>query len=254
MEKKQKRIAYKRQYRQIQKRKRHTNAFIVEYTRTKFPYVHNEAINFYTALEQLYPDKDVTRTREFKSWKQSISNLQEPEPGIIVNHLYTDVTLEEKATESDNNSDTESDNHNNNSNTESDNDNNNSDTENDNDNSNMEMPTKQKNFEDNMVLQIPLGIYSPSNNQNQNENNRSIVSDEPPNANNKYDFNAFSNERLREIVNELRDDPELREIFWDQENDLNDEDEGVELKSLEEEVMLDFEPFDYRLEVELADW
>ena len=184
----------------------------------------------------------MTRTREFKSWKQSISNLQEPEPGIIVNHLYTDVTLEEKATESDNNSNTESDNDNN------------SDTENDNDNSNMEMPTKQKNFEDNMLLQIPLGIYSPLNNQNQNENNRSIVSDEPPNANNEYDFNAFSDERLREIVNELRHDPELREIFWDQENGLNDEDEGVELKSLEEEVMLDFEPFDYRLEVELADW
>ena len=260
MEKRQKRMEYKRNYRQVEKRRKRTNSFIAEYTRIKFPYVHNEAINFYSALNQLYPNKDATKTKEFKTWKEAIINPQEPEQGIIVNHLYTDVSYEEKATEkateSDNNSDTESDsdNNNNNSDTESASDNNNnSDTESDDNNSSdTEMNSNQKNFQDNMLLEIPLGIYSPSDNQN--ENNQSIVSDEPPNApsNNEYDFEAFSDERLREIVNELRDDPELRNIFWEQENDSADE--GVELKTLEEEVELDIEPFDYRLEVELADW
>ena len=268
MEKRQKRIQYKRNWRQIEKQRKRTNSFIVEYTRIKFPYVHNEAINFYSALKQLYPDKDAKKTKEFKAWKEAIINPQEPD--IIVNHLYTDVSYEEKATEkateSDNNSDTESDSDNNNSDnnnsdTENDDNNNNNDTESDNNNNNdtesddnnnsdTEMNSNQKNFQDNMLLEIPLGVYS----DNQNENNQSIVSDEPPNApfNNEYDFEAFSDERLREIVNELRDDPELRNIFWEQENDSADE--GVELKTLEEEVELDFEPFDYRLEVELADW
>ena len=50
---------------------------------------------------------------------------------------------------------------------------------------------------------------------------------------------------------ELRDDPELRNIFGEQEEE---EDEGVELRTLEEELEVDIQPFDYRLEVELSDW
>ena len=139
--------------------------------------------------------------------------------------MYTDVVIEEKDTE-----------------------NNNSDTENDNDgNKNgLETASIQENFQDNMVLEIPLGLPA----DNQNEDNQ--ASEELQNSNSEYE--QFSDQRLREIIDELRDDPELRAIFHDQENEPNDEDEGVELRTLEEEVMLDIEPFDYRLEVELDNW
>ena len=58
---------------------------------------------------------------------------------------------------------------------------------------------------------------------------------------------------MQEIVEELRNDPELRNLFNPPENPAED-DEGVDLLDLEEEIELDFEPFDYRLEVELGDW
>ena len=71
---------------------------------------------------------------------------------------------------------------------------------------------------------------------------------------NNYDIEVFSDERLREIMAELRDDPELRNIFGEPENLSDQEDEGVEVRTIAEELEVDIEPFDYRLEVELSNW
>ena len=225
----------------------------------------------------MYPDKtDVKKTKEFISWREAITNTENSESNIIVQHLYTDVSYggkrpkatnngEKPDTESDtesdngekatnNESDTESDNGekatNNESDTESDNGekstNNESDTESDTEEGTSNTFQNQSPYRDNMLLEIPLENYLPQPTVNSSETGA------PSNNSNDYDYEFFSDERLQEIVAELRNDPELRNIFDEPQN--VEEDEGIELRTLEEEVQLDFEPFDYRLEVELSDW
>ena len=239
------RMEYKRKWRQAEKKRKWFNAFITEYTRVKFDNIYNEASCFYNALREMYPDKiDVKKTKEYRSWQKSLENQ---EPCIIVQHLYTDVSHGENEPKI--NSDTESENENGeNSDTESENENGeNSDTESENENGeneNDENGEKPERYTDNMLLEIPLEDYFPTTNPE-------IPPPPPPPP--PYDYEVFTDERIQEIVEELRDDPELRNIFGQPGNDDGEED-GVELPSLEEEVILDIEPFDYRLEVELADW
>ena len=275
------RMVYKRKWRQIEKRRKRCNAFITEYTRLKFGNVYNEAVCFYNALEQMYPDKVyVKKTKEFKTWKEALINTENPESNIIVQTLYTSVSYggkQPKATndESYNNSeeaaesDTESDNNGEKaaeSDTESDNNGEKaaeSDTESDNNGEKAaESDTEEEGFEtsnnyenqspyrDNMLLEIPLEKYLPPDHQD--KNTQTTVSETEPD----YDYEVFSDERFQQIVAELRNDPELRNIFGEPENLMGqeEEDEGVELRTLEEELEVDIEPFDYRLEVELSDW
>ena len=242
-------MLYKRKWRQIEKKKKWFNSFITEYTRLKFGNVYNEAACFYNALEQLYPDKNVKKTKEFISWKKALAeNANNPESSIIVQTLYTSTSYEEKAVESDDeteNSDDETENSEEKA-VESDAETENSEekaVESDDETKNSEEKAVESPYHDNMLLEIPLENYFPTVNNPETP---------PPPPFNDYDYEVFSDERLQEIVSELRNDPELRNIFDHPEN--VEEDEGVELPTLEEEVQLDFEPFDYRLEVELADW
>ena len=265
------RMIYKRNWRQMEKKRKRRNAFITEYTKIKYGNLYHEALCFYNALTEMYPNKtDIKKTKEFKSWQEAITNA---EPSIIVQHLYTNVShggKGPKATNSGENSNTESENgekpeSENGEKPESENGENgekpesengekpeseNSDTESEN-GENGEKPesqnsgtesekTYQSPYRDNMLLEIPLESYFPTANP------------ETPPPPPVHDYEVFSDERLQEIVEELRNDPEMRNIFDHPGNE--EEDEGVELPSLEEEVILDFEPFDYRLEVELADW
>ena len=235
------RMVYKRKWRQIEKKRKWFNSFITEYTRLKFGNVYNEAACFYNALQQLYPDKKVIKTKEFISWKKALAeNANNPESNIIVQTLYTSTSYEEKAVESDDESENsgekavESDDETENSGEKA--------VESDTETENSGEESVESPYHDNMLLEIPLGNYFPTVNNPET----------PPPPSNDYDYEVFSDERLQEIVSELRNDPELRNIFDQPEN--VEEDEGVELPTLEEEVQLDFEPFDYRLEVELADW
>ena len=98
MKKKRDRITYKRNWRQVEKKRKWENSFIAEYTRLKFANIYHEAQCFYKALEQLYPNKDVKRTSEFVSWKKSLE--QDSQRPIIVQHMYT-TTHEEKVVEND---------------------------------------------------------------------------------------------------------------------------------------------------------
>ena len=96
------RMIYKRKWRQVEKKRKWFNSFITEYTRLKFGNVYNEAACFYNALEQLYPDKNVKKTKEFISWKKALAeNANNPESNIIVQTMYTSVSYGEKAVESD---------------------------------------------------------------------------------------------------------------------------------------------------------
>ena len=252
MKKKRDRITYKRNWRQVEKKRKWENSFIAEYTRLKFANIYHEAQCFYKALEQLYPNKDVKRTSEFVSWKKSLE--QDSEPPIIVQHMYT-TTHEEKVVENDTETqdsevetgDTENqdsevetgDTENQDSEVEtSDTENQDSEDQSDDEESiNGEEKVVENPISDNMVLNIPLENYLPTGSNPQPS----------------YDYEVFGEERMQEIVEELRNDPELRNLFNPPENPAED-DEGVDLLDLEEEIELDFEPFDYRLEVELGDW
>ena len=242
MEKAKQKEEYKKKWRVAQRKKKRLDTFIAEYVRIKFGNVYNEADNFFKALTNIHPQKlDVRKTKEFKEWKRAIMNTENVESHIMVQTLSCGETRQE-TDQNDQYRDNEIVN-----NEETDKNDQHSDNEMV---SNNEMASDEETeqnhqdigFTDNMVLEIPLERYVPQHNK----------SPEGP-SNNQYANLPFSDERLLEIVNELREDPELRPIFGDQENDYNNEDEGVEIPTLEEEIHLDFEPFDYRLEVELAE-
>ena len=250
MEKAKQKEEYKKKWRVTERKKKRLNTFVAEYVRIKFGNVYNEAANFFKALTNIHPQKlDVRKTKEFKEWKKAIMNTENVESHIIVQTLSCGETRQEtdqndqyRDNEIVNNEETDkNDQHSNNEMA--------SDKETD-QHSNNEMASDEETeqnhqdtgFTDNMLLEIPLERYVPQHNK----------SPEGP-SNNQYDNLPFSDERLRKIMDELREDPEFRAIFRDQENDYNNEDEGVELPTLEEEIHLDFEPFDCRLEVELAE-
>ena len=112
-------------------------------------------------------------------------------------------------------------------------------------------------YSDNMLLRIPLENYLLPDKQDKNtqtaSNNRPETVEAP--SNNDYDIESFSDQRLQEIMNELRASPELRNLFDEPAENLSDqEDEGIELPTIMEELEVDIEPFDYRLEVELSNW
>ena len=272
--------AYKKRWRALEKYRKRHNTFITEYTRVKFENVYNEANSFFNALNAIHPQKlDLRRTKEFKGWKEAIKNAENPEACLIVQTLHTAVSYgenqteqnyttnneekqsnsdesdtetvscnEEKQSDSDE-SDTEtfscneekqSDSDESNTETASCNDKNQSDTETVNNND-------EENYHDGMLLEIPLESYLPAPRQDKNTQTTASDTELP----NNYDYEVFSDQRFQQIVAELRDDPELRNIFAEP---SDQEDEGVELRTLEEELEVDIEPFDYRLEVELSNW
>ena len=217
----------------------------------------------------MYPQKlDLRRTKEFKGWKEAVKNTNNSEANIIVQTLHTTVSYEENQTNNneENQFDTEQSytetTNNNNEENQSDTDESDTETTNNNEKNQSdtdESDTEQNDYHDNMLLQIPLESYLPAAKQDKNTQTTTSDNDtEPPNAfeipANNYDIEVFSDERLREIVAELRDDPELRNIFAEPENLSDQEDEGVKLRTIEEELEVDIEPFDYRLEVELSNW
>ena len=168
------RIEYKRNWRQVEKKRKRCNAFIAEYTKIKFGNVYHEALSFYKALREMYPNKmDLKKTKEYQSWQKALENQ---EPSIIVQHLYTDVTHGEN--ESKANSDTESENENSDTESQNKNDQNepkaSCDTESENENSDTESEnsdterqnshTDQNSYRDNLVLEIPLENYLPTTN------------------------------------------------------------------------------------------
>ena len=254
----QDRMAYKKSWRATERSRKRHNAFIVEYIRIKFENVYNEASSFFNGLSSIHPQKlDLRRTKEFKEWKEAIKNAQDPEDHIIAQILRTDVTYGEKPTTSKNQrgkTNNESNNEEKPNDTDSDTETiscdeqkqDESSTELDNE-SDTETNNDEQNYHDGMLLEIPLENYLHTPHHDQNT--QAIDAEQPDN----HEYEVFSDERIQEIVAELRNDPELGAIFADPEN-TDQEDEGVELPTLEEEIELDFEPFDYRLEVELENW
>ena len=236
-------------------KRKHHNSFVTEYVKVKFGNLYNEANCFFKALTAIHPEKlDVKKTKEFKEWKKSIMNAENPEACIIVQTLSTDVSYGENNQETEQNyADNNQENHHDDSNErETDNNeenhsNDSSETETDSCSDESETDNNEENYHDNMLLEIPLERYLPQPIQHkttQTVNNNRPETEAPStnNNNNDYDFEPFTDERLQEIVAELRNDPELQNFFYEPvENHSDQEDEGVELRTLEEELEVDIE-------------
>ena len=70
---KEKRNVYVKSWRQTQRTQRRVSYFIEEYVREKYQNIYSEALNFYATLDRLYPEKiDLRKTKEFREWKQTI--------------------------------------------------------------------------------------------------------------------------------------------------------------------------------------
>ena len=90
------RMIYKKNWRQVEKRRKRCNSFVVDYIYTKFTNVYNEAICFHRSLEQLYPDKDLRRTIEYKQWKKQILSSEDKEENIITQTLNIRTVYEQE--------------------------------------------------------------------------------------------------------------------------------------------------------------
>ena len=74
-ERKDKRNVYVRNWRESQRIQKRKTTFVDEYVRVKFTKVYSEALNFYSALDQLHPEKkDLCRTTEFRRWRAALSH------------------------------------------------------------------------------------------------------------------------------------------------------------------------------------
>ena len=74
-ERKDKRNIYVRKWRESQRVLKRQSIFVKEYVRIKYVEVYSEAMKFYSALDQVHPQKkDLPRTQEFRSWRATFNN------------------------------------------------------------------------------------------------------------------------------------------------------------------------------------
>ena len=237
-ERRKKKKVYVKEWRVHERVRRRKNHFVASYVKHKFFNDYSEAICLYDALEKKYPQKrDLCKTEEFLNWKESVSCKEELAGTVQI--LITETTLNEGyqdgvtrcISETVLNGERESV-------------------------SDQDDTDSGEKYNDNMVLEIPLETYSP----------RQPAVDETPTVA-AYEIaipavdeiqptDEITNERIREIIEELQNDPDLNGLFNDQQPVRDDvfEDEGVGIASLEDEIMMDFEPFDFEAEVEQGNW
>ena len=102
-ERKDRRNVYVKSWRQSQRTRKRVSLFIEEYVREKFSNIYSEALNFYTALDTLYPKKiDLRKTTEFRSWKQTIRDGNDSEistPAIPPNEAAQNQTRSNRSTD-----------------------------------------------------------------------------------------------------------------------------------------------------------
>ena len=245
---------YVRSWRVTEKVRRQTNSFVTDYVKQKFYTVYSEALCLYHALEKQYPGKyDLRKTKEYRQWKEGVNGTSDHGLAGTVQTLITQTTLNEgyqnrkgiiRCT-----TETVLENGDQGSSSSSNNNSEQSDTG----------CIDQQNYHDNLVLEIPLQTYSTPSDHNLGEippqpEQAPPVDEIPPQLQAPPVDESITDERIREIIEELRNDPDLNNLFNDPQPEIAEQDEGVELPSLEEEIELDFEPFDYHIEVEQENW
>ena len=91
-ERKDRRNAYVKTWRQSRRIQRRKTIFVEEYVRAKFAEVYSEAIDYYSTLDQIHPKKiDLCKTREFRAWRASLNHkeksteVQQPIDNMVLN-------------------------------------------------------------------------------------------------------------------------------------------------------------------------
>ena len=75
---KTKRNTYVKTWRHCKKIERRQSLFVQEYIEEKYRGIYDEVMNFYNVLNGLYPTKnDLRKTKEFKKWKKSMTTNPE---------------------------------------------------------------------------------------------------------------------------------------------------------------------------------
>ena len=76
-----KRAREARQWRANKREKRRFNVFLSDFTNVKFGNVYKECKDFFDFLNEKYPNKhDLTKTKDYKRWKNQLLNDSESEP------------------------------------------------------------------------------------------------------------------------------------------------------------------------------
>ena len=204
--------------------------------REKFSNIYSEALNFYSALDTLYPKKnDLRKTTEFRSWKQAIRDGNDSE-------ILTPVTPLNEAAQNQIQS-----------------------------NRSTDQPDQQQQG-DNLVLRIPLIPHSsipstpPEIPSSQPSTPPEIPSSQPstppeipphqpstlPEIGAEFTVempplqpeslaglnSENMDQRIQEIIEELQNDPDLNGIL-DNLQPTEQTDEGIELPTFEEEMEVD---------------
>ena len=212
-ERKDRRNTYVKNWRQITRRQKRVSCFVEEYVREKFHSVYSEALNFYTALDVLYPKKiDLRKTKEFRRWKKALADGNDSETPVIP----PDEAGQNQACSS----------------------------------HSIDKPEQQRG--DNMVLKIPL-LPQPSLPQTSPSENSSEISIEtppprpltPPEVGAEFTVEMPPleslaepeniDQRIQEIIEELQNDPDLEGIF-DNLQPPEQVDEGIEVADDDEMV------------------
>ena len=220
-----------RQWRVIKRQKRRFNVVLSDFTKIKFGNVYREAKDLFESLNDKYPNKhDLTKTREYKLWKNNILNDD-------------DTDGSEKESEDESASEGEPQTAGGQS-------------------VNEKQPEKPENKSD--------SEGEPEKPEDKSANEADDEADEVDNGADilqiaAQDLLPFSPEindlddRIDQIIQELQQDNDLRDYLNAERNGelvqalYEDEDEGIGL-NVDTELQAIFEPFNFELEVEGEDW
>ena len=226
---------YQRHIRETQRSERRQAVFIAEYVQMKYFDIFCEAARYYNQLNTLYPTRpDLRKSREYRTWKKNTNNQMVCQQMETTGQIYQNI---DQATPAEINSESES--------VRSDNeDNNNSESESepeDNNNSEPERPEINPHYE--MRLEIPLINHRPKTTPTvTTETLETVVEEVIVQSTDEINlFDGLTTERIDQIIQELREDPELGNIFDEVEQDV--------AMDIGEEIDLDI-----RLENELLTW
>ena len=260
--------------RQIEKSKRRQAFFITDYIQAKYYNHYHEAACFFNALNIMYPVKpDLRKTPEYRSWRAEMTtgqNVAKPRRTETYQSINIPVHYQPQSPEPQSPQNPEQRQHQSpqrNQETQHESPQRNQETQHESPQSNQEThhqspePESPQNseqhqhqllWEDNMELKIPLFNYQPSTPRNPEpsviaqtvETVTEQVLEQSDNLNQLPDANALNdtaytdiNENISRIINELRQDPNLQNIFDDMELC-----ENIEIGE------------DIRLEQELLNW
>ena len=216
-----------RQWRANKREKRRFNVFLSDFTNVKFGNVYKECKDFFDSLNEKYPNKhDLTKTKDYKRWKNQLLNDSESESAKSDKPEAAEQDRAEPEAAEQDRAEPEAA---------------------EQDRAEPEAAEPSDNEADNEAANqaeppLPSDIIQIASSD--------LIPDSP-----EMDLDI----RIYEIIRELQQDDDLKELMNAERNGelvqphYMDEDEGIGL-NVDMELQAIIEPFDFQLEVEEAEW